>query len=112
MAMRETLTQEIIGNARRDRKRLEAVADGLTRRYDDLKAIDEDRPSDTIDPEVAAAFAEEIAKLSDSLTRVNQQLVELVKVENRRAPAADDKLDSKQTQEIFDEIQPQESGVN
>ena len=110
---RESLTEEIIQNARRDRKRLEAVADSLTHRYDELKASEElAAADDQLDPEVAAAFAEEIAKLSDSLTRVNQQLVELVKVETRRAPPEDEnkpkKLSDAQKEDVFNAIQPQE----
>jgi predicted lipid-binding transport protein (Tim44 family) len=111
---REMLTEEIIENARRDRKRLEMVADALTKRYNfgDLKEIEELETVDSqLDPEVAAAFAEEIAKIGDSLTRVNQQLVELVKVETRRTPSDDQptKLTSRQKEDVFDEIQPQET---
>ena len=80
---------------------------------DELKASEElAAADDQLDPEVAAAFAEEIAKLSDSLTRVNQQLVELVKVETRRAPPEDEnkpkKLSDAQKEDVFNAIQPQE----
>jgi hypothetical protein len=106
---KESLTEEIIANARRDRKRLEAAADGLTHGFSRKTATeDEDEP---LDPEVAAAFAEEIAGLSEALTNVNKQLVELVKLENRSAPPAEDptRLSKQQVDDVFDEIQPQEA---
>ncbi len=105
---KEHLTEEIIANARRDRKRLELVADSLYRKYDQIK-LEMEEQEGKLDPEVAAAFAEEIAKLSDSLTRVNQQLVELLKVEARRAPPVEpEKLGKEDVERVYNEIQPQE----
>lgn len=106
---KEILTEEIIANARRDRKRLEAVADGLVNGF--AKVPDENEEPVEFDPEIAAAFAEEIAKIGDSLTKVNQQLVELVKIEHKNAPPADDKpskLGAKDVESVYDSIQPQE----
>lgn len=106
MASKENLIEEIIANARRDRRRLEEVADGLMHGFSS-SPIDEE--SDDVNPEVAAAFAEEIAKISDSLTKTNQQLVELVKIESKKEPAEKQiSLDKKQVDEVYEEIQPQE----
>ncbi len=111
MTTREILTEEIIANARRDRKRLEAVANSLTTRYDEIKAEMGKREEESpLIPEVSAAFAEDIARLSDSLTRVNQQLVELVKIEHRRSPPEEqEKLGQGDVERVYDEIQPQEA---
>jgi hypothetical protein len=112
----KTLVDEIVENARRDRKRLEAVADGLTHGFGRLgDTVEED--GEPLDPEVSAAFAEEISKVADSLTKVNQQLVELVKIDARVAsksednkPAAKDgKITKKEAEDIYDELaKPQE----
>jgi len=106
---KEGLIEEIIANARRDRIRLEACADGLTHGFDRMNAATEDE-QERLDPEVAAAFAEEIAGVSEALTNINKQLVELVKLETKNAPVAEDpmKLSRAQTDEVYDEIQPQE----
>lgn len=97
---------EIISNARRDRKRLEAVADGLLE--GSRASADPDSPEGEINTEVAAAFAEEIAKISDSLTRTNQQLVELLKADRKSAAAAPTRLDSADVEDALDQIQPEE----
>lgn len=107
----KTLVDEIIENARNDRKRLEAVANGLTRGFDRFGDTAEEEGQPT-DPEVAAAFAEEIAKISDSLTRVNQQLVELVKVDAKRSAVDPNNkpvskgtpISRKDAEEIYDEL--------
>ena len=107
----KTLVDEIIENARNDRKRLEAVADGLTRGFDRTGDIAEDE-NQALDPEVSAAFAEEIAKVSDSLTRVNQQLVELVKIDakksavdpNNKPVTKGNPISKKDAEDIYDEL--------
>ena len=109
----KTLVDEIIENARRDRRRLESVAEGLTNGF---KQMGETDPGEEpLDPDVSAAFAEEIAKISDSLTKVNQQLVELVKIDAKKTldasanqPAAKGgKVTKREAEEIFDELQGQ-----
>lgn len=107
----KTLVDEIIENARNDRRRLEAVADGLTRGFDRTGDIAEDE-NQALDPEVSAAFAEEIAKVSDSLTRVNQQLVELVKIDARKSSVDPNNkpvtkgnpITKKDAEDIYDEL--------
>lgn len=106
-----TLVDEIIENARRDRKRLEAVADGLTHGFGRLGDSVEEN-GEALDPEVSAAFAEEIAQVSDSLTKVNQQLVELVKIdakatakhEDNKPATKDGKITRKEAEDIYDEL--------
>lgn len=103
---REILIEEIISNARRDRKRLEAAADGLA---NGMKQGDpEDPESGSYDPDVAAAFAEELSRLGDSLTRVNQQLVELVKADRKKSAEEPTKLGKAEVEEVYDEIHPEE----
>lgn len=106
---KEALIDEIIENARRDRKRLEMVADGL---INDFKKITDDSSEEEIEQgvpeEFASAYAEEISKISDSLSRVNQQLVEIVKADRKSNPTAPDKLGKDDLEEALDEIQPQE----
>lgn len=107
---REDLIDEIIANARRDRKRLESVADGLIQKYNDTSDFAATEESQAqADPEVAAAFSEELAKVSDSLTKINQQLVEIVKVEKKSSSAqADGKLSSEDVEDAYNEIQPED----
>lgn len=106
-----TLVDEIIENARKDRKRLESVANGLTHgfgRFGDTS----NEEGEPLDPEVSAAFAEEIAKIADSLTKVNQQLVELVKIdakatakhEDNKPVTKDGKITKKEAEDIYDEL--------
>jgi uncharacterized protein YoxC len=63
---------------------------------------------DTLDPEVSAAFAEEIAKVTDSLSKVNQQLVELVKIDAKKTLEMEKKpsgaAKNKAMDEIYDEL--------
>jgi len=103
----KTLVDEIIENARADRKRLEAVANGLTHGFGQLG--DSEGDGEALDPEVSAAFAEEIAKVTDSLSKINQQLVELVKIDVKRTPVdqkptADGSLSKKEKESIYDEL--------
>jgi hypothetical protein len=103
----KTLVEEIIENARSDRKRLEAVANGLTHGFGQLG--DSEGDGEALDPEVSAAFAEEIAKVTDSLSKINQQLVELVKIDIKKMPV-DDKpkpdgsLSKNEKESIYDEL--------
>lgn len=108
---KQSLTEEIIENARNDRKRLEAVAEGLTHGFGQFQ----DNSSEDgggLDPEVSAAFAEEIAKVTDSLSKINQQLVELVKIDAKKEadkPTKDPAKMSKDEKEaLYEELQTQE----
>ncbi len=112
----KTLVDEIIENARRDRKRLEAVANGLTQGFGRLGDT-ADENEETLDPEVSAAFAEEIAKVSDSLTKVNQQLVELVKIDAKKSAEIEKKpgsgkISRKEADAIYDELSEPSAEIN
>lgn len=106
---REDLIEEIIANARRDRKRLEAVADGLVNNFAKVPTPDQAEDPAEFDPEIAAAFAEEIAHVGDSLTRVNQQLVELVKTETKAKKAAPGRLSPEEVESAYEAILPEEA---
>ena len=102
MTTKESLVDEIIENARKDRKRLESVAKGLTGGLFNLGSEDDG----TVDEETAAAFAEEISKISDSLTKINQGLIELVKMDAKKAVAQPDptKLSEADKESLYDEV--------
>jgi phosphoserine phosphatase len=103
---KEELLNEIIANSRRDRKRLEAAMDGLlnaSERFNQSEEVEQE-----VNTEVAAAFAEQIAKLGDSLTRVNHELVEIIKAD-KKAAIVPDKLDPSDVADVYDEIQPEEA---
>lgn len=102
---REELVEEIIRNARKDRQRLEAVADGLLEGSKTFLSADDEGEINT---EVAAAFAEEVSKVSDSLTRINHELVEIVKADRKSAAAVPDRLDPSTVDEAYEEISPEE----
>lgn len=102
---KEDLLNEIIANSRRDRKRLEAAMDGLLNLS--TKFSQEEEVDQEVNTEVAAAFAEQIAKLGDSLTRVNHELVEIVKADKKSATPSD-RLNPSDVADVYDEIQPEE----
>lgn len=108
MKTEKNLVDEIIENARRDRKRLEAVADGLTHGFGQL-GDNTNEDGGALDPEVSAAFAEEIAKVTDSLSKINQQLVELVKIdvkkESQVAVKDPKKMTAAEKDQLYEELQ-------
>jgi len=107
----KSLVDEIIANARSDRKRLEAVANGLTHGFGEF--TDNANEEGGMDPEVSAAFAEEISKVSDSLSKINSQLIELVKLEFKGA-ATDPKtgeppkMTKAEKEELYEELAGEE----
>lgn len=75
----KSILDEITENVRRDRERLELVAEDL------VKVL---RDSETErDPLSTIGLAENLAKLSDSLTRSNGLLVELAKMKSKESIA-------------------------
>ena len=100
---KESLIEEIVHNARRDRVRLESAISGLIKNLNEVSETSEDS-----DPEVSAAFAEEISKVTDSLSKVDQRLVELVKLETKKEenPKKGNKgLTAEEKEQLFDEVQ-------
>ena len=105
MTSKESLIEEILANARKDRTMLESVAEGLLKNIQETSVSGEEDLK--VDPEVAAAFAEQLTDVSEALTKINHELVELVKMERKQA-AVPNKLDKDELESAYDEIQPQE----
>lgn len=91
----EQLFQEILDNARRDRKTIETVQNDLIKAVRSVQ-VEEDGLT-------MMAIAEQLAKLADSLTRTNAQLVEISKVQAKNSPPSDDHKENSDS--IYDEIQ-------
>jgi vacuolar-type H+-ATPase subunit I/STV1 len=106
MTKPEELQQEIVENARSDRKRLVQIADGL-KKFADRGQVQAEGDGEGMDPEVALALSEQVAKVSDSLTKINQQLVELVRINARRIPSAEEiaKFNAKEKDSVYDEME-------
>lgn len=91
----KTLVDEIKHNARRDRARLEDLCDEL------LKLA---RNESLMVEELAkVALTEQLTKATDTLTRVNSQLVELAKIDAKKEMSKKDRENIHDS--IFDEIQ-------
>lgn len=91
-----SLTEEIKKNIRNDRQRLEKLCDDIIRLTDDP------------DPEVAVskiAIAKSISFLASTLVQVNNQLIDLVKIEGKGDTAKEgEELSDEDKQQIFKEI--------
>lgn len=99
----EQLREEIVENSRKDRERLEQVADGLLKLVDKERSAEEQVASE-LPAEAAAAVSEELSKITDSLTKINAGLIELVKID-AKSPADPKARLEKQRDTIYDEIQ-------
>jgi hypothetical protein len=108
----EQLIEEIVNNARDDRERLIACADGL-RKFAEKGGVGSGGDGEGMDPEVALALSEQIAKVSDSLTKINQQLVTLVQIDSKKKAdgdvAGDGKLSKKDKEEVYAELETKRS---
>lgn len=106
MSKAEELQKEIIDNARADRARLVDVADGLVKMMGKAKQGNDDQDT-RIDPEVAMALSDQLSSVTDSLTKVNQQLVELVRIDTRRilTPQELAKFNSKDKDSVYAELE-------
>lgn len=96
----------MIANARRDRARLEKVADALLTVSDDTEeapAVGEEKIANAA---ASAAVSEELSKVTDSLTKINQQLVELVKHERKqRQNDEDKKMDTSDKEDVYQRLE-------
>lgn len=90
---KDELIQEALDNARRDRKNVESVRDHILKLTQD--------PSVNADGASVLGIADNIAKLSDVLTKMNAQIVELTKI----AAKAERVEDGKDNESLFDEIE-------
>lgn len=103
---RDQLIEEIVDNARRDRKRLETTLQGLTTGFKSFTENPDE--AEQLNTEVAAAYAEIIAKVGEVLTRVNHELVELIKADKNVQKVGPGKLDPSDVQDVYEEISPEE----
>ena len=103
MSKVEDLQSEIVKNAREDRQRLVQIADGLK----SLAEKKTDEGSGELDPEVAMMLSDQLSKVSDSLVKINQQLVELVRIDTRKIPSPQDiaKFNNKERDHLFDDLE-------
>jgi len=92
----EDLFEEILKNARSDRKTVEKVRDEL------IKLTSQ--PEVMVEGMAMITVAENVAKLSDVLTKMNAQLVELTKVSVKTEAPTDVKKVT-DADSIFDEIE-------
>ena len=86
----DDLVKEIVKNARADRKRLETVCDSV------ISAAQESE-----DPMAVLGLSEQMAMITDSLTKNNSQLVEIAKIRAKERMPKDEKHD----ESIFSEIE-------
>lgn len=96
------LIDEVIENARRDRARLERVADALLTVSADTEEAPAEGEEKIANAAASAAVSEELSKVTDSLTKINQQLVELVKHQRRNQAAEDEKkLENADKEDVY-----------
>jgi len=93
----DDLFLEILENVRYDRKKVAAIRDRI------VDIATSDNPAMTIEPLAMLGAAENIAKLSDVLTKMNSQLVELTKVSSKSDNPDSEEQDNKD--DIFDAIE-------
>lgn len=93
MANKDDIIEEALSNARKDRITIEKFRDKLV----DLA----NNPILDVEPVGVLAVAEHISKISDALTKVNSQLVELSKIASK-VKEDDSSIDK---DNIFDEIE-------
>lgn len=86
----DDLISEIVKNSRSDRKRLEEVCDSVT-----------DAAKQTDDTLALLGLSEQMAMVTDSLTKNNSQLVEIAKIRAKERAPKDEKMD----ETVFDEIE-------
>lgn len=86
----DDLVSEIVQNARSDRMRLEDVCDAVV-----------DAAKKTDDPLALLGLSEQMAAVTDSLTKNNAQLVEVAKIRAKNQQPKDEKVDDT----IFDQIE-------
>lgn len=108
MGDEKELTDEIKSNARNDRARLESLCDGLLKLSNNAETM--------LGDEMAkVAVAEQLTRATDSLTRVNSQLVELAKIQLKRdllSKASSKDASNSERESLYDEIQKEDGSFN
>jgi alkanesulfonate monooxygenase SsuD/methylene tetrahydromethanopterin reductase-like flavin-dependent oxidoreductase (luciferase family) len=101
--MKKELIDEAIENARRDRARLEKVANALLTVSEDTEEAPAEGEEKIANAAASAAVSEELSKVTDSLTKINQSLIELVK--HQRRQQIDDKLDNNDKDDVYSRLE-------
>lgn len=100
------LIDEVIQNARRDRARLEKVADALVVISEDTEEAPAEGEEKIANAAASAAVSEDLSRITDSLTKITHELVELVKHQRRMAQDDDEKsLDNKDKDDVYDRLE-------
>jgi hypothetical protein len=111
MKTKTDLIEEVIANARRDRSRLEKVADALLTVSSDTPEAPAEGEEAIAQAAASAAVSEELSKVTDSLTKINQQLVEIVKHQRRTADVDEAKtLDKNEKEDIYAQMENERKG--
>jgi len=110
MKLKIDLVEEVLANARRDRARLEKVADALLAVSTDTEEAPAEGEEKIANAAASAAVSEELSKVTDSLTRINQQIVELVKHQRKSAQSEEDrKLDGDEKDDIYSRLEKEKN---
>ena len=96
---KDDLIREALENARRDRQSVEKVRDHI---------LELTKSTGAEESESVLAVSDTVAKLSDVLTKMNAQLVELTKI----AAKSEKGEDAGNNDSIFDEIESSSSGTS
>jgi len=108
--MKKELFEEVIENARRDRARLEKVADALLTVSADTEEAPAEGEEKIANAAASAAVSEELSKVTDSLTKINQGLIELVKHQRRTQQQQDDeKMNSDDKEDVYKRLEKERS---
>lgn len=111
MKTKMDLIEEVIENARKDRARLEKVADALLTVSADQPEAPAQGEEKIAQAAASAAVSEELSKVTDSLTKINQQLVELVKHQRKSADMDTAKsLDKGEKDDIYAQMELERKG--
>lgn len=109
--MKKELFEEVIENARRDRARLEKVADALLTVSADTEEAPAEGEEKIANAAASAAVSEELSKVTDSLTRINQGLIELVKHQRKTMQQEEDKkMDAKDKEDVYARLESERKG--
>ena len=96
MKTADELMEEIAKNVREDRARLVEICDAL---------LSICKTGDFEDPAGKAAIAEPFAKIADSLTKSNAQLVEVAKLRAKDKKPSEDEFSDQDLEDAYTNIQ-------
>lgn len=108
--MKKELYEEVIENARRDRARLEKVADALLTVSADTEEAPAEGEEKIANAAASAAVSEELSKVTDSLTKINQGLIELVKYQRKTQAQEDEKrMETTDKEDVYARLEKERS---